>query len=231
MEITQNYSIIISFSAGLLSFASPCILPLIPAYLSYITGASIQNLKTGGEFGKNILLSTIFVLGFTFVFTLLGASATWIGKKLLLYQDNIRVIGSIIVTLFGLHLTGILKIQPLYKQKKIGTGRITSGYANAFIMGIIFAFGWTPCVGPVLASLLIMASAEESMLKGIFLLFCYSLGIGIPFIITAAAMNKMLSVFTRLKAHYRKIEITTGILLIAAGILLFLNKFQSFINM
>jgi len=230
METTQNYSLAFSFIAGLLSFISPCILPLIPAYLSYITGVSIENIRTGEHYKKNLLLSVVFILGFTLVFTILGASATWLGSQLLMKQNAVRIIGAVVVILFGLHLTGILKIKPLYKQKKIQLGRITSGYTGAFIIGIVFAFGWTPCVGPVLAAILIMASNEGSLFRGILLLLFYSLGIGLPFIITTAALNKMLAVFTRIRKHYRKIEISTGLLLVVIGILLLLNKFQVLIS-
>jgi len=230
METTQNYSLTFSFIAGVLSFISPCILPLIPAYISYITGVSIENIRSGEHQRKNFLLSVVFVLGFTLVFTILGASATWLGKQLLMKQDAVRIAGAVVVILFGLHLTGILKIKPLYKQKKIQLGKITSGYTGAFIVGIVFAFGWTPCVGPVLAAILIMASTEESLFRGILLLLFYSLGIGVPFIITAVALNKMLVVFTRIRKHYRKIEISTGLLLIVIGILLLFNKFQVFIS-
>ncbi len=223
---------LISFTAGILSFLSPCILPLIPAYLSYITGVSVENLKAEVHYNgiKNILLSTVFVLGFTAIFTILGASATWLGREMLMRQDIIRKIGAVIISLLGLHLAGIIRIKQLYRQKKIGVSRITGGYAGAFIMGMVFAFGWTPCVGPVLASILIMASAQESVSRGILLLFSYSMGIGVPFVITALVLNQALSVFTRIRKHYRKIEIFTGVLLIAAGILLFFNKFQAFIR-
>ncbi len=231
METTQNSTLLLSFAAGLLSFASPCILPLIPAYLSYITGASIENLKTGGLYKRNVLLSLLFVLGFTAVFTILGASATWLGRHILMKQDIIRKAGAVIIILFGLHLAGILKIKPLYKQKKINAGKTDGGYAGAFIIGMVFAFGWTPCVGPVLASILIMASAENSLSRGILLLFVYSMGIGLPFIITAMFLNKALSAFTGIKRHYRKIETATGILLIAIGILMFFNKFRVFTSL
>jgi len=231
MQTTQNSALLLSFTAGLLSFASPCILPLIPAYLSYITGASIENLKSGGVYKKNILLSFLFVLGFTAVFTILGASATWLGRHMLMKQDITRKTGAVIIVLFGLHLAGILKIKPLYRQKKITAGKISGGYAGAFIIGMVFAFGWTPCVGPVLASILILASAEESLSRGILLLFFYSMGIGLPFVVTAMFLNKALSAFAGIKKHYRKIETATGILLIAIGILMFFNKFRLFINL
>jgi len=226
METTQNYPLMISFTAGLLSFASPCVLPLIPAYLSYITGASIENIREGSNYRRNLLLSILFVLGFSTVFTVLGASATWLGRQLLIKQNAVRITGGIIVILFGLHLTGVLKIKTLYRQKKFNAGRMAGGYAGAFAIGMIFAFGWTPCVGPVLASILIMASTEKSVFRGIFLLLFYSLGIGIPFILTTLAVNKMLGVFTRIKKHYGKIEFLTGLLLIAVGILMLLNKFR-----
>ncbi len=226
METIQSYPFLISFAAGILSFASPCILPLIPAYLSYITGASIENIRDGLNYKRNLLLSVLFVLGFSAVFTALGASATWIGRQLLMKQNAVRITGAVIVILFGLHLAGILRIKTLYRQKGLRTDRITGGYAGAFIIGMVFAFGWTPCVGPVLTSILIMASTEESLMRGITLLLSYSLGIGIPFIITAIAVNKMLNLFTRIRKHYGKIEFFTGMLLIAVGILLLLNKFR-----
>ncbi len=230
MENIQNYRVFISFAFGIASFASPCILPLIPAYISYITGISIDNLKAGDTKRQKILfLSLFFVLGFTIVFTLLGASASWLGNLLFLKRDLIRMAGSLLIILFGLHLTGILKLKLLYSQKKFNSSRIVSGYPGALAMGIIFAFGWTPCVGPVLASILTMASMEDTVLRGMVLLFFYSLGIGVPFILTALLLEKALKVFSKVKKYYSIIQKATGILLILIGILLFFNKLRIFI--
>jgi len=222
----QNYHVFASFVFGVASFFSPCILPLIPAYISYITGVSIDNLKKDTKRHKILLLSLSFVLGFTIVFTLLGASASWLGNFLFLKRNSIRMAGSLLIILFGLHLTGIVKVKFLYFQKKFNPNRIVSGQAGALLLGIIFAFGWTPCVGPVLASILTMASMEATVLRGTVLLFSYSLGIGLPFILTTLLLEKALKVFEKVKKHYALIQITTGILLMFIGILLFFNKLQ-----
>jgi len=224
METTQNYSIVFSFAAGVLSFFSPCILPLIPAYLSYITGVSIENMKNGGNPAKSFSLVLFFIAGFTFIFTLLGASATWLGKYLLANQNLTRIIGGIIVILLGLHITGILKITPLYKHRKIQIKRLASEYPGAFLIGMVFAAGWTPCVGPVLASILIVASSQETVLRGILLLVFYSIGIGIPFLITTLVLNKILGVLSFITRYARAFEIITGLLLMVMGLLLVLNK-------
>lgn len=229
MENINSYRIMVSFAFGVASFISPCILPLIPAYLSYITGASIDNLKAGGQKSQTLFLSLFFVLGFTLIFTLLGASASYLGSLLFYKKDLIRIIGSVFIVLFGFHLAGIIKIKPLYRQKKVNPGRLVSGYPGAFIIGVVFAFGWTPCVGPVLASILAMASMEETVFRGMVLLFSYSLGIGVPFILTALLLGKALEVFGKIKKHYAAIERITGFLLILIGILLFFNKLQVFI--
>ena len=230
MEITQNYSLFLSFIAGVLSFFSPCILPLIPAYLSYITGMSIENIKEGKKPVKNFFLTLSFVAGFTFIFTVLGASATWLGRYLLAKQNFLRIGGGIIIIIFGIHLTGILKITPLYREKRVRPVRIVSGYFGAFIIGMVFSAGWTPCVGPILSSILIVASSQETVSRGILLLVFYSSGIGIPFIITTLIINRMLGVFSVIKRHSRTVEIITGLLLIVMGVLLMLNKFNYFIH-
>ncbi|MDD3725667.1 MAG: cytochrome c biogenesis protein CcdA [Candidatus Ratteibacteria bacterium] len=225
MDITQNYSVFLSFAAGVLSFFSPCILPLIPAYLSYITGVSVENIAEGSKnWIKNLSLVLSFIAGFTFIFTILGASATYLGKYLLTRQKILRLAGGTIIILFGLHLTGLLKIIPLYRQKKVQMNRIVSGYTGAFLIGMVFAAGWTPCVGPVLASILIVASSQETVLRGIILLVSYSIGIGVPFIITTILINKMLGVLSFFKRHTHPVEIITGILLMIMGLLLILGK-------
>ena len=226
MEI-KSYSLGVSFIAGILSFFTPCILPLIPIYISYITGISIEELKTGEKNTLKILtLSLFFILGFTVVFVLMGASATAIGNLLLGKKDILRIIGGVIIIIFGLHLIGLLKIKKLYTEKRIVIKKKNIGYFSSFLFGMAFSAGWTPCVGPVLSSILIIAANEKTVFRGIILLLFYSLGIGIPFILTSLLLNKLLGVFSKIKKHYKKIEVITGVLLIILGLLLIINKFH-----
>jgi len=222
----KSYSLGVSFIAGILSFFSPCILPLIPIYISYITGISVEELQKGEKDIIKILTLTLsFIFGFTVVFVLMGASATTIGNLLLEKRDILRITGGIIILVFGLHLTGIIKIKKLYQEKRVIIKKKNIGYFSSFLFGVAFSAGWTPCVGPVLSSILIMAANEKTVFRGMTLLFFYSLGIGIPFIITSLLLHKLLGAFSKIKRHYKKIEIITGILLIILGLLLILNKF------
>lgn len=184
----------------------------------------MESMKDEKNKVKLLPLVLSFIAGFTFIFTTLGASSTLIGKHLLARQNILRVGGGIIVIIFGLHLTGILKISLLYREKKIQQKKVAGGYTGAFLLGMVFAAGWTPCVGPVLASILIIASSQETVGRGILLLISYSLGIGIPFIITTLVLNRMLYFFSAVKRHYHIIEVITGLLLICMGVLLILNK-------
>ncbi len=254
MQSLGNFPIAASFAAGILTFISPCVLPLIPAYITFITGISIKHTGTpapaketidtkeknnqpfikqltyenNGSHFKIFLSSLIFVLGFTTVFVLLGISATYIGS---LFLDNINILkwaGGIIVIIFGLHLTGIFKIPFLYKQFSYLnlTGKKTN-YFTVFFIGCAFALGWTPCVGPILSSILILASTQETVNQGAVLLVFYSLGLGIPFILTALFINKFLSVFNSVKKHYKTIEVFSGILLAGVGILIITDGFNN----
>ncbi len=223
----KDYPVIISFIAGIISFVSPCILPLIPAYISFISGYSVEELMKGNySVKKNLITSVLFVLGFTFIFTLLGASATFIGNVLGEKKEIIRYVGGAIVIIFGLHLAGVIRIKSLYKEKKIHMKLKSANYFMSFVFGSVFAVGWTPCVGPVLSSILIMASMEEKVGRGILLLFFYSLGLGLPFILTSFIVGKMLSLFSKIKRFYRIIEIASGLILILIGILLLLDKLR-----
>ncbi len=221
-----NYSIGASFVAGIVSFLSPCILPLIPIYLSYITGISVEQLQLEEKnIKKNLFLSIFFVAGFTFIFVLMGASATVIGSYLIRNQKILKILGGIIIIIFGFHLMGIFKIKKFYTEKRVIIKKTKISYVGAFIFGMAFSAGWTPCVGPILSSILILAANEETILNGIILLFFYSIGIGIPFILTSLLLNKFLQIFDRIKKHYKKIETVSGCLLIIIGILLILDKF------
>ncbi|RKY31956.1 MAG: cytochrome c biogenesis protein CcdA [Candidatus Omnitrophota bacterium] len=240
----KDYPVIISFITGIISFISPCILPLIPAYISFISGYSIEEFVEGNySIKKNLAVSFLFVLGFTLIFTSLGASATSIGKILGNYRDIIRKEGGIIVILFGLHISRVIKIKSLYKKRKSDIIKRKSlykerklymkfkeikkiNYIMPFIFGMIFAIGWTPCAGPLLSSILVMASMEEKVKRGILLLFFYSLGLGIPFLITSLVVGRLVNFLKRIRRFYRIVEILSGLVLITIGILLLLDKLR-----
>lgn len=218
-------SLAASFLAGITTFLSPCVLPLIPAYLSLITGYSLDELKTSERNFKPIILNTIFfVSGFTVIFTLLGASATYLGSLLVEKRDLVRTIGGIVIILLGVHLTGIYRFKFLYQEKRVHLKSKPFGYVGSFIAGLAFASGWTPCVGPILSSILILASTQETVAKGMFLLFVYSLGLGIPFFLVALAVNRFLLIFAKAKRFIHLTEIIGGVILILLGILLVTNK-------
>ncbi|HOK57258.1 MAG TPA: cytochrome c biogenesis protein CcdA [bacterium] len=227
----KNYSIPFSFIAGIISFFSPCILPLIPIYLSYITGYSIEEFKTEKElsYSKIILPSLCFIIGFTIIFVLLGASSTFLGS-LILKKKNIlkymRFIGGALIILFGLHILGIFKIKKFNQEKKLRPKKINSGCAGAFILGIALASGWTPCVGPILTSILIIASMEETVKRGIILLFFYSLGLGVPFIVISLLTKKIFLFLNKTHKYFNFVKICTALLLILLGVLLVLNRFN-----
>ena len=220
-----------AFIAGLLSFLSPCVLPLIPGYLSYISGLSLEELTHAEDRSRRVILrSLLFVLGFSIIFTLLGASASAIGKFLIDYTPILSKIAGVIIILFGLHILGAIPIPWLYYEKKIQWGRFSSEHFGPLVMGFAFAFGWTPCIGPILAGILALAATQESIFRGSFLLFIYSLGLGMPLILTAWSVNKFLKFFNRYKKFIRFGELVAGILLIAIGILIFSNRLSLLLN-
>lgn len=226
----QNVSLFLAFSAGVLSFASPCILPLIPSYVTYITGLSLERLKTEGERGhrmETFLHSLAFVLGFSIVFISLGASASLLGQVMARHQTLLRKAGGVIVIIFGLHFSGLINIRFLQVYKKAELKEKPMGYLGSVIIGLVFGAGWTPCIGPILASILLYASTAETMTRGITLLTAYSLGLGIPFIISAVAINSFLSFFQGIVRHMRALTVISGILLILIGILIYTNSLTS----
>jgi cytochrome c-type biogenesis protein len=206
---------------------SPCVLPLIPSYITYITGISFADLDAEHPSHvvrkKAIIHSVAFILGFTTVFVLLGASATYIGSFLHNYTSLIRKIGGILIILFGIHITGLVPIRLLMGEKRVTITHKPAGYLGSFLVGLVFAAGWTPCIGPILATILTLAATEESVYQGILLLLLYSLGLGIPFLLSSLAMHQFLLFFNRYKKFIRTFEIITGIFLILIGILLFSN--------
>lgn len=218
----------VAFGAGMLSFASPCCLPLVPAYLSYITGVSVDQFSRTdiGAQRRQIVFSAVsFVVGLALVFTLLGASASVIGQLLLEYQDWVARIAGIIIIIFGLQMLGVLKIRWLEQEKRVDfTKRHAPGYLGALLMGSAFGVGWTPCVGPFLGLVLGLASQSDTVLTGMFLLFIYALGLGLPFVVGGLLIGQLMSVLARLKRHLRTLTYASGGLLIAMGLLVFSNE-------
>ena len=216
-----------AFVAGLLSFLSPCVLPLIPSYIAYITGLSFADLQADHPSHiirqKSILHSLFFICGFTLVFVLLGASATYLGSFLQQHAAIIRKVGGVLLVLLGLHVTGLIPLKFLLGEKRVSVKHKPAGYIGSFLVGIAFAAGWTPCIGPILAAILAVAATEESIYQGIMLLLIYSLGLGVPFFLSALAMHRFLVVFNRFKKYIIVFEIITGILLIIVGVLIYTN--------
>lgn len=219
----MNISFIIAFWGGILSFFSPCILPLIPVYLSYITGVSMYDINNTNK--RFTLLSKIlvFVIGFSLVFSLLGASVSFIGNWLFMYKYTLNKIGGVILIIFGLSFTGLLKIPFLYKEVKPNI-KITGGYLGAFIFGLIFALGWTPCVTPILSSILMYAVGENSAYRGFLLLLFYALGIGVPFILIGIFIDSYLKNMSKFKKILPYMSYIGGIFLILIGIYMVLGK-------
>lgn len=224
-NLKVNYAL--AFSAGMFSFLSPCVLPLIPSYIMYITGLSFQDLQASHPAQlvrrKTFFHSICFVIGFTVIFSLLGASATLIGSLLQQHANAIRKIGGVLIFLFGIHITGLVPFELLLGEKKVMLNNKPSGYLGSFMVGLVFAAGWTPCIGPVLASILMIAATEGEVLYGFTLLLAYSLGLGIPFIFSSLAMHQFLVFFNRFKRFIRIFEILTGIFLMMLGVIVFEN--------
>jgi len=219
-----------AFVAGMASFASPCVLPLVPGYLAFISGASLEDVVASR---REVALArvvaaraVVFVLGFSAVFVALGASATALGSFLGAHLRCLSIIAGALVVLFGLHLTGLLPIKALYRERRLQVTRRPAGLAGAFVVGLAFAIGWTPCVGPILASILALAATQEKVLSGVALLAVYSLGLGLPFIAAGVAINSFLGLFERVKRWVRPIEVACGVLLTIVGVIIMTGGFD-----
>jgi len=216
-----------AFVAGLASFLSPCVLPLVPGYVSLISGVGVEELK-GQEvtlFRKMMLNSIAFIAGFSVVFVTLGALSTEVGQLAAHYKSTLGHVAGVIIILFGLHLTGILRIKALYADKRLHSVKGGSTAWGSFVIGFAFAFGWTPCVGPILAVILGFAAAQDSVSKGILLLTIYSLGLAVPFLLTAFGIERFMRFYGGFRRYMHSIEVASGGLLIALGILLVLGRF------
>lgn len=217
-----NLSFAIAFSAGFLSFLSPCVLPLVPSYLAFLLGDYSDQKKKNKNY--TIMPAIIFIAGFTIVFILLGLSATFLGKFLLRNQSIIRKISGVVIVIFGLHISGIIKLKWLYYEKKLSITPKSNKYLQSFILGIGIALAWTPCIGPILSSILILAGNSQNVLTGGFLLFIYSFGFALPFLVTAFAAKKILPTIKKMNRYLKYINIISGFLIIILGILIFTNS-------
>ncbi len=236
----QNEMTVLSaFAAGLISFLSPCVLPLVPAYLSFLAGVSLEEMRSqpNRTVTRKVLLSAgVFVLGFSTVFVLLGATATVVGHWLIQHAQWLGRVAGVVLILFGLHLTGVLKIPVLLFEKRFHIQGRQLNVVGIFFIGAAFAFGWSPCIGPLLAGILTLAGAQETIGQGMFLLAVYSAGLGLPFILAAAAVERFIHWSQRFRNYLRWIEIIAGGLLIIIGIVMLfdgmmrLSSFFTFFN-
>ena len=228
LESLPHTSLMAAFLAGLLSFVSPCVLPLVPSYLTYITGLSFDQLTDAGardRLRKTIVAnSLLFIAGFSVVFIGFGASASFIGQWLMDYQQVIRKAGGILIVGFGLYLMGIVRFRFLMAEKRIHFARRPMGYIGSFLIGATFAAGWTPCVGPVLGTMLMYAGTRETLMDGVTLLTFYSLGLGVPLLMAALALDRFLAYFNRLRAYLGLVSRLSGVLLIMVGIVIYTDS-------
>jgi cytochrome c-type biogenesis protein len=236
----ENVTLLAAFGAGFLSFISPCVLPLIPGYLSYISGLSLDEMRgipvvagggtvaiapAAGVRRQVVLSSLAFIVGFSLVFVSLGAAASAIGQFLAQWQAVFNRIAGAVIIIFGLHTMGVLRIEWLYQEKRVHTSRKPAGLVGAALVGIAFAFGWTPCIGPILAGILALAGSQDTVGKGVELLAVYSLGLGVPFMATALMINRFFGAMGRIRRYYHTVEMVSGALLIIIGMLIFTNRF------
>ncbi|MDH4231451.1 MAG: cytochrome c biogenesis protein CcdA [Nitrospirota bacterium] len=224
----KDVSFSLAFLAGVLSFLSPCVLPLVPSYISFITGVSFEDLKSSAD-RKRIRYLTItnslaFISGFSLIFIALGASSSVVGRFLFEYQDYIRIIGGILVIFFGLFVSGMLKLDFLTRERKFHLTGKPAGYIGTFFVGMTFAAAWTPCIGPILGTILVYASSKASAVYGFKLLAVYSFGLALPFFLSSLMFNSFLSYSGKIRKYMRGIMIASGLLLIIFGILLLTNN-------
>ena len=222
--MNQNVTLLAAFAAGFLSFVSPCVLPLIPGYISFVSGISVDEMRADTAPSTSrlqvFLTSLAFVIGFSIVFVALGASATAIGKFMFAKLPLLSKIAGVILIVFGLHTMGVFRLAFLETEKRVHSQRKPAGPLGAMLVGIAFAFGWTPCIGPILGGILAIAGSKNTVSEGVTLLAVYSLGLGIPFLLTSLAINQFFSAAKRIRKYYHAVEVTSGVLLIAIGVLI-----------
>lgn len=224
----EPFGVVVAFSAGVFSFLSPCVLPLLPSYLSFVTGMSVSDLSSDltASARRRVMLHAIaFVVGFSVVFVTLGASFSTAGAFLLDYRDWIRRIGGLLIIVFGLSIAGLLRIGFLARTQQLQLREKPAGYVGSLIVGFTFAIGWTPCVGPILGAILSLAGTTDTVTRGIGLLVAYSAGLGVPFLLSAVALGAFLKFFKRYRPFIPMVERFAGVILVVVGILVFTNYY------
>ena len=226
--MSGSVGVLVAFTAGLFSFLSPCVLPLFPSYLSFVTGMSVADLQSDltAAMRRRVLLHSIaFIGGFSLVFVSLGASFSAAGQFLLDYRDVIRQAGGVLIVIFGLYIAGVLKIGILGRTQQLQLREKPAGYVGSVLVGVTFAIGWTPCVGPILGAILSLASTADNVWRGIGLLFAYSAGLGVPFLVSSFALGAFLKFFRRYRPFIPIVERGAGVLLILVGVLVVTNYY------
>ncbi len=224
---------LVAAGGGLASFLSPCVLPLVPAYLCLIAGTSFEQLEQssstegGSAINMRVLgMSILFVLGFSTIFILLGASASAVNRLLLQHMDILSKIAGIVIIIFGIHMTGLVRIPILYREARFNSIEKPQGWFGAYIIGLAFGFGWTPCIGPILGTILAIAASESSLTYGVSMLSVYAAGLGIPFLLAALAINPFMRFMNKFKKYFRALEVGTGLVIILTGTLILTGQFQ-----
>jgi cytochrome c-type biogenesis protein len=220
---SASIGLLLAFSAGLLSFLSPCVLPLIPSYLTFVTGVGFEDL--GRARRAALVHALLFVVGFTLIFVTLGASATVLGRLLIAYRVWITRAGGALVVLFGLYLLGAIRVAAFDRERRVHLANKPVGYLGSMLVGVAFGAGWTPCLGPILGAILTYTAATADLSRGLPLLLAYSLGLALPFLVAAVAVERFLETVTRLKPHLARVSQVSGALLVVVGVLMMLDYF------
>ena len=222
--MNDSVGLLVALMAGVLSFLSPCILPLVPSYLAFITGMSLEDLQEGVDRKATLIHSLLFVSGFSIIFITLGASASFLGSFLRYYEVWIARVGGVVIIVLGLHLTGVLRITPLLRERRVHVNDKPAGYIGTVGGGAAFGAGWTPCIGPVLGAILTLAGTQDTVWAGVSLLSVYSLGLAIPFLLAALALDRFLGAFSRFRRFLPVVEKGSGVMLILLGLLLLTGR-------
>ncbi|HET9798805.1 MAG TPA: cytochrome c biogenesis protein CcdA [Gemmatimonadaceae bacterium] len=225
MAEPASIGIAIAFSAGLLSFLSPCVLPLIPSYLTFVTGVGLDDL--GNARRSALVHALLFVLGFTLIFVALGASATVLGRLLGAYRIWITRVGGALVVLFGLYLLGAVRVSAFDRERRVHLANKPVGYLGTALVGVAFGAGWTPCLGPILGAILTYTAATADLARGLPLLLAYSLGLALPFLLAAVAVERFLGAMTRIRPYLARVSQVSGVLLVIVGVLMMFDYFTT----